>query len=378
MTTTTKLTAALTGLLLSGAAAADCPTRPSWPTKAWPQRPVDAVAKAAALKALEDYAFTLEGADGERLGLRTDGLVLVKGGALIYERYGRGYGPENKHLAWSVAKSVSSALTGVAVKRGALDLEDSICAHLPEYQGQDACRIKVKHPLTFSSGLRWQEDYEDKPYQTSSVIAMLFGVGHRDQLAHVLGHQVLHEPGTQWNYSTGDAELLAAVVKRALEKTDGRDAFWTLLFDKLGMKVAFEEDLKGTPLGGSMVYATPRDYAKFGWLYLNDGCWNGERILPEGWVKASVTPSAAFAASAPERSRTPSGYGWWLNKPTPAQDKPKPWANSPDDAYAADGHWGQLIIVVPSEDLVIVRTGDDRKKDMDQDTLITLSLEVAR
>ena len=213
----------------------------------------------------------------------------------------------------------------------------------------------------------------------SSPIAMLFGAGHRDQLGFILSHKLVAEPGKRWNYSTGDAELVSAVAKRALQKAHGRDAFWTLMFDKIGMTNAtFEEDEKGTPQGGSMVFATLRDFAKFGFLFLNDGCWAGERILPEGWVKDSTTVSDVFNASAPDSETTPSGYSWWLNQPSAARNKPRPWADTPDDTYAALGHWGQRIIVVPSEDTLVVRIGDDREGSIDVNELTKFALGVSR
>ncbi|MEW6431129.1 MAG: serine hydrolase [Myxococcota bacterium] len=353
-----------------------CPSRPSWPTDGWPVKPVDATAKKNELERLESFAFTLLEPDSARKGIRTDGLVIIKNGAIIYERYGRGFTETNKHISWSVAKSVSSALIGVAVKQGALRLDDSICEYLRGYSGQAVCGITVKHALTFATGLAWQEEYEDKGYQVSSVISMLFGVGHRDQLRHILTHRQATRPGEQWLYSTGDAELASAVAKGALERKVGKGAFWKLLFDKLGMKATLEEDVLGTPLGGSMVYATPRDFAKFGWLFINDGCWDGERLLPEGWVKDSTTISEAFEKYATADEKTPSGYAWWLNQP--AHGNPKPWPDAPDDTYAALGHWGQRIIVIPSEDIVIVRTGDDREGSVDVNELLKYALPVAR
>jgi CubicO group peptidase (beta-lactamase class C family) len=374
--------AVLVGCLALGstlAAAQTCPTRPSWPTDEWPVSLVSPTAKAAELKALEDFAFTLIGEDKERKGFRTDGLVIIKNGVIVYERYGRGHDETKRHISWSVAKSFSSALVGIAVREGALKLEDSVCAVLPEFEGTPQCAITVKDAITFATALGWQEEYENATYQVSSVISMLFGVGHRNQLKHILGHKLVGEVGKRWSYSTGDAELASALAKRALAKKHGNDAFWKLLFEPIGMKrVVLEEDIEGTPLGGSMVYATPRDYAKFGFLFLNDGCWNGTRIMPAGWVAASTTPSDAFLATAPDDEKTSSGYSWWLNRPIPTQNKPKPWADLPEDTYAALGHWGQRIIVVPSEDVIVVRTGDDREGSIDVNELTKLSLAVAR
>jgi CubicO group peptidase (beta-lactamase class C family) len=155
-------------LVISIALAQTCPTRASWPTEEWPRNPVNTTAKAAEIKALEDYAFTLVGKDSERLGYRTEGLVIIKNGAIIYERYGRGFDETKRHLSWSVAKSFSSALVGIAVKQGALRLEDSICEHLSEYQGTPQCAITVKDAITFGTALGWQEEYEDQSYQVSS------------------------------------------------------------------------------------------------------------------------------------------------------------------------------------------------------------------
>ena len=371
--------ALLVALTLSSslALAQNCPTRPTWPTTEWPKNL--AAGKETQIKALEDFAFTLTGKDSERLGYRTEGLVIIKNGAIVYERYARGFDETKRHLSWSVAKSISSALVGVAVKQGVLELDDGICQYLSEFEGSPQCAITVKDAITFGTALGWQEEYEDQSYQVSSVISMLFGSGHRDQLKHILTHKLVAEPGKRWSYSTGDAELASALAKRALAKGLGKDVFWKLLFDPIGMpRATFEEDAKGTPLGGSMVWATPRDFAKFGYLFLNDGCWAGERILPEGWVAASTTPSDVFVATAPDDEKTPSGYSWWLNRPVPSQNKPMPWPDIPEDTYAALGHWGQRIIVVPSQDVIVVRVGDDRDGSIDVNELAKLSLAVTR
>ncbi len=360
------------------AAAQTCPVRDSWPTTGWPVQLVDTTAKATALKTMEDYLFTLVGADADRLGLRTDALLIIKHGVIKYERYGRGYGPTNRHISWSAGKSITSALMGAAVAQGAISLGDSICTYLREFSGP-VCNITVKDSITFGTGLDWQEGYEHESYQTSSVIAMFFGVGHRDQLTHILTHRFYGTPGTSWRYSTGDAELASAVAKRALDAKAGANSFWTVLFNEVGMsRIVLEEDLKGTPLGGSHYFATARDFARFGYLFLNDGCWDGKRLLPAGWVTASTTVSDPFRASAAPTDGTPSGYMWWLNKPVPEQGKPKPCADAPEDAYYADGHWGQFVVVVPSEDVVIVRLGDDRNDAVDMNKLIPYALEVVR
>lgn len=366
-------------ILVCGAAAAEpCPSRPSWPTAGWPVQLVDPIAKAAEIAELETFAFTLTGKDSERQGVRTDSLLIFKRGTLVYEKYARGFDVDKPHLSWSIAKSFTSALIGVAVKEGVVSLSDSICRQLPEAEATGHCDVTVEQLLSFSSGILWQEEYENGVYQHSSIISMLYGSGHRDQLAHILSHPLRDPPGARWSYSTADAQLAALIAKRALEAKHGKDAFWVLLFDRIGLgELVVEEDLKGMPQGGSAMYATPRDFAKFGFLFLNDGCWNGERLLPEGWVKKSVTPSAAYVATLPAEPR-PNGLSWWLNRALPEVGRPKPWPDAPEDAYAASGYWGQRIIVIPSEDLLIVRFGDDRKQVIDANGLITRAMAVAR
>lgn len=357
--------------------AQQCPLRERWPAGDWPTQLLSG--KETALADLERYAFTIEGGLYGRQGLHTNSLVVIHHGVLVYEKYARGFGPENRHLSWSVAKSFSSALVGVAVMHGLLALDDSICAHLTGFEGQDVCRIKVRDAITFGTGLDWAEEYEHGQRQTSSVLPMLFGSGHRDQLSHILGHRFAAEPGTRWSYSTADAELAAAVAKQALTKKFGADPFWPALFEPLGMRdVVVEEDARGTPLGGSSFYATPREYAKLGYLFLNDGCWQGTRLLPEGWVAASTTPSPVFVAGAPESEQRPSGYAWWLGKSVPERALPSRWPDIPEDTYAAQGYWGQRIIVVPSEDLVVVRMGDDRQEAMNTNDVIKYVLAVLR
>jgi CubicO group peptidase (beta-lactamase class C family) len=346
----------------------------SWPSKAKEVRET----KKAEIAKLEEYAFTLTGTDGERKGIRTDSLLIIKGGEIVYEKYARGWDELKPHISWSVAKSFSSALTGVAVQQGLLKIEESICRVLKD-QTDATCKLTVRQLLEFSSGLDWQEGYENSSYQASGPISMFFGEGRHDMLGFVLGQRTYAEPGVKWRYSTGESLVLSAVAKGALATRFGaRNWAWTPFFDVMGMRgVTFEEDAKGTPLGGSHVFATSRDYARFGYLYLHDGCWDGARLLPEDWVSRSVTPSGPFASSAGEKEDTPNGWMWWLNQ-TSGPVKVKPWKDAPDDTYSAIGHWGQYVVVVPSLDVVIVRTGDDRNGGIELAQMIPLALEVAK
>ncbi len=359
-------------------ARAICREDATWPEPDWAEAPLP---QSPAMAAFEDYVFTLEGSDEERLGARTDGVVIVHRGRIIYERYARGYARHNRHLTWSVSKSIHNALLGIAVGRGDIGVEDSVCDYYPI--AEDACDMSVDDLLSFGSGYDWNEGYEDEPYYLSSVIAMLYGVGSRDMAAFVAGHELAYEPGTVYRYSSGDSVLLSAVLEAALPAALRISHPWEFLFDPIGMDSAiFERDRAGTFVGSSYLYATPRDMARFGHLFLEDGCWDGEQLLPEGWVDTSVEPNPVFLS---ERSfewarddDASAGRHWWINAPIPDLAIDSRWPSAPPDTYAALGHWGQTIFVIPSRELVIVRTADDRALGgFDKDRYLGLALDLA-
>jgi len=376
---------ALAVLLIPGAAhAQNCPTRSSWPTQAWPDNTAETTAaKAAQIQALEDYAFSRIGKDAERKGIRTDAVVVIHRGAIVYEKYFGSHGPTKRHIGWSVTKSVTSALTGMAVHRGAVSLEDSICDHL-EVGTPESCPVKLKHLLQFSSGFDWTELYEDKSNQASSVLAMLYGEGRRDMARFVAEHRLRDAPGTTYMYSTGESMLLLSAVQESVQKTLQKgDVFpWEWLFTPIGMTSAvLERDAKGHFKGGSHTFATPRDFARFGFLYLNDGCWEGQRLLPEGWVAASTRVSEPFKLRAlAAEPGDAQGRMWWLNQAVPEQGfNDLPWPDVPSDAYAARGHWGQSVTVIPSLDTVVVRVADDREAGaFDLNQFLSLALALVR
>ena len=248
---TAALVLLVAGVSVPGLAGAACPERAEWPTKEWPTGTLPA-GREEALKAFEDYAFTLEGQDEERKGVRTDGVVIIHHGRLVYERYARGFKPEQRHLGWSMSKSVTNAFTALAVANGVLTLDDSICKHV-KASNEAACAITVRNLLEFGSGLDWKEGYEDGSLQTSSVLAMLYGEGRRDMVSFITSHALRDKPGTSWEYSSGDTTLLAGVVGAAMKPRFGDGWEWKLLLDKVGVRSAvFERDGKGVLVGSSL------------------------------------------------------------------------------------------------------------------------------
>jgi CubicO group peptidase (beta-lactamase class C family) len=371
-----------------------CRSLPDQPGHDWRLLPApDDAARVAAVEALDRFAFQQRAPD--RKGIRTDGLLVLRGGAIVHERYADGFDLARPHVAWSCAKSLTAALAGVAVARGALDLDASICRLLPVPGAtvandrilqpwealQPRCDITARHLLQLASGLDWNETYEGKGLQASSVLAMLYGVGRADMAGFVRSHRSRAPPGERFNYSSGDSVLLAAVVGAALSPGLGSSWPAAALFEPLGMESAvLERDAAGTVVGSSLWHATPRDLARLGLLYLADGCWGGERLLPPGFVAASTALSApSRAGAAAGRAGDRFGLGWWLNRPVPELGLPAPWAGVPEDAFAARGHWGQLIAVVPSLGLVVVRTADDREAGaFDLGRFLTLAIAAGR
>lgn len=360
-----KLTALLLLLAtgLAGAARAqDCPTRPYWPTREWHSRVVPTnAARPAQLKALEDYAYTDVGADCDVTRLRTDAVLVIQNGEIVHDRQVHGYDSSGKrHISWALAASITNVLTGVAVQRGVVHLDDSICKYLSDV-ASDHCAITIQHLLESASGLEWIDAQDTASKQAWSLQQMLYGDGHGDTARFVVDQPLRDKPGTSWHESAGDATLLAHVVDAAMQVSSDGDWPWSALFDHTGTNyLVLERDLSGGPLGGTHVWGMPWDFARIGFLFLNDGCWDGQRLLPAGWVVASTTvPQPYRSKKIDAGAKLVPGRLWWLNKAVPEQNTAKPWPQLPDDSYAAIGQGGQYIVVIPALDLLIVRTGDD-------------------
>jgi CubicO group peptidase (beta-lactamase class C family) len=292
--------------------------------------------------------------------VRTDGIVVIQGGELVYERYGRGYTAEMAHPAWSVTKGVVDALYGVAVQEGLLSIDDPVAAHSDVLAADGRDAITFRHLLGMTSGLDFREAYEWAPLR-SSVIAMLYTRGRDDMARFAAGHGVVHPPGSVFAYASGDSVLLMAALRDVVGEERYVDWPWVALFDVIGMDATLERDAAGTFVGSSYLYATPRDLAKLGFLYLQDGRWGDRQVLPAGWAAAAGEPGPAPFY----------GRHWWTNRDAGV----RPWPDAPPDTIAASGHWGQMLYVIPSRDLVVVRTGDDRDGSFDNDAFLRLVLD---
>lgn len=353
--------------------------RDYWPTAGWKmKKPEDIGVNPAKLQKMVDYAFTRTGPEAERKGIRTDGLVVIKNGYLIFEKYAGGFTKDTVHLTWSDSKSFVNTLFGIAVKEGRLKVSDAAYKYYPMLDRGEHRTITIDHLLRMSSGLYSNETYEASPLK-STVNAMLFTTGHHDMAAYAASQDFEAKPGTKWEYASPTPNLLMAMLKNTMSRDDYDRYPWDRLFNKIGMKnVVWERDAAGTFVGSSYLYATPRDMAKFGYLYLNDGVWEGKRLLPEGWVTYSTTLAPAYLTTElSEKEKDDPTYGalWWLNTGLPEKNLPPAFPDAPRDLFLADGHWGQFIIIIPSLDMVIAYTGDNRQKVFDRNHFLKLIID---
>jgi CubicO group peptidase (beta-lactamase class C family) len=390
-----RLAVSLLSVLLVFTAAASL-AETTWPGNDWPIATEAVKSNPTALALFETYAFpaTNDADEVARRGVRTDGVVVIRNGTLVYERYARGYAAETPHLAWSATKSFVHALFGTAIRKGLLaSLDEPVDTYAASLGRKDWRGMTFRDLLDMASGLDFNESYSGSPLD-SSVMAMLYGVGRRDMAQYAASHPLCggetprkcSKPGEFYSYSSGDSNILMALLRAIVEpEFSYADYPWEALFDPTGMRSAvFEMDGAGTFVGSSYVYATPRDLARFGYLYLRDGVWNGERLLPEGWVAEGARPNDSYLATCgrdrqlgPDYCRQEPAYGahWWTNQGLEKAGLASFWPNLPRDFYFAWGHWGQKIYVIPSADLVIVRTADDRDQSFDDEIFLGRALE---
>lgn len=362
------------GLTLSSSAWAADPSCPEaiYPAEAW--EPAEVAAPEDAVAALSAFAFPDTMDDPERRGTRTDGLLVLHGQQVLFEDYGRDWTSDMTHLQWSATKTVSMLLTAIAVREGLLDIDASIC-DLATISNPEACAVTIRDLMEFGSGFAWRETYEGMSPTASSVIGMLFGAGKSDVIPFVTNHPMRDVPGTSYQYSTGDSSLMLAIVGDLLAKKHGPNYPWKLLFEPLGITSAvFESDAAGHFMGGSYLYLTPRDMARVGLLLHTDGCWNGERLIPEGWLAKAKTPAPNLAGRRVQSTEGAlPGWNLWLNQHLAPYNSELPYSEASESAYYAAGHWGQFIFVLPEHDLIIARTGDDRVDRMDRNELFRLA-----
>ncbi len=274
-------------------------------------------------------------------------VVVVHRGRIVGERYADGFDASTPLLGWSMTKTISAALVGTLVRDGRLSLDED--GLLPIWSGDERRNIRLADLMSMSSGLTFNEDYGD----IADITRMLYLTS--DMAAFASGMDLAAPIGTIFNYSSGTSVLVSRIWQDRFQEPSEALAWpGRALFAPLGMSSAvFEADARGTFVGSSYLYATARDWARFGQFLLQDGVWAGRRLLPDGYVAWMRAPSPA-----------PGGhYGQghvWLRGPsagTPQGEDPDQGFDLPEDAFWMLGHDGQSTAVVPSRDLVVVRLG---------------------
>ncbi len=340
-------------------------TAETWPAADWVSAPA---APSPAIEALNAYAFPARD-DASRKGIRTDALLVIRDGEIIYERYAGPTKAETPHLTWSVSKSLMATTLGTAYGSGRFKLDDPVAEFYPPFAGHP--EVKLGHLLNWASGLAWQEGYEYAPLK-STVVAMLYTRGRADMAAYAASIEQEVAAGTRFRYSSGDSNLLSAALRGMLGEPAYKNYPWTALFEPLGISSAvWETDASGTFVASSYAYLTARDLARVGLLMQRDGRWGERQLLPKAWIAFNRTPFANYQPSAETAGEAVPGGQWWLN--AAVAGAAKPWPDVPEDAFAALGHWGQALYVLPSEKLVIVRYGDDRDKSYQHNQLLKLA-----
>jgi CubicO group peptidase (beta-lactamase class C family) len=255
---------------------------------------------------------------------------------IIAEKYADGFNKNSKILGWSMTKSITGTLFGVLQKQGKIDIMKP--APIDEWKNDERAIITINDLLHMNSGLEWEEDYG----KISDATKMLFQAD--DMTKSQIDKPLVGKPNNTWNYSSGTTNLLSGILRKQFKTHQEYLDFWySALIDKIGMNsMVVETDMAGNFVGSSYSWATTRDWAKFGLLYLHKGNWNGEQIFDESWAK--------YVAKPTNGSNGKYGAHFWLNANGDFPDVPR-------DFYRCSGYQGQMVAIFPSQDLVIVRMG---------------------
>ncbi len=288
------------------------------------------------LNELLDTCFDAAGAEPFK---KTLGIAVVYDNQLIAEKYLDGYDANTMFHGWSMTKSITGALAGILFDEGKLNQEEP--AGFAEWQNDERQNITVKNIIQMSSGLDWYENY----FTISDATVML--MQNDDMLGSILDNKLAYDPGSYWNYSSGDANLLSGILRTRINNdADYHNFIYTKLLYPTGMlHTKVETDASGLFVASSYSYGSTRDWARFGMLFLNDGVFASDTILSKEWVDFMKTPA----------SSSDGNYAgtFWLKESNPEQAL----NDVPEDVFFADGFLGQRIYVIPSKKLVVVRMG---------------------
>ncbi len=274
---------------------------------------------------------------------KTRAFLVIYKDKIVAEQYAEGFDKNSLLLGWSMTKSITSTVMGILQCNGKLNVYDE--APFEEWKDDERKKITIHNLLQMNSGLEWVEDYNS----ISDVTKMLFLAEDVTKLQ--INKPLVGEPNKTWNYSSGTTNVLSAIIRKQFDSHQAYLDFWyEELIDKIGMNsMVLETDMKGNYIGSSYAWATARDWAKFGLLYLNNGQWKDASLFDKDWVTYATTP-------------TPTSEGWygaqiWLNAGGRYPDVPK-------NMYSFNGYQGQNVFILPDQEMVVVRLGLTKNADV--------------
>jgi len=292
------------------------------------------------LKRVVTNAFDISGENDKR----TRAVLVIYKDKIIAEQYGTGFNKNSKICGWSMTKSITATCFGILQKQGKMNIMQR--APIEEWAKDERSKITINDLLHMNSGLEWNEDYS----KISDAVKMLYL--SYDMTKSQIDKPLVGKPNATYYYSSGTSNLLSGILRQQFKTHQEYLDFWyTNFIDKIGMNsMVIETDMAGNYVGSSYSWATTRDWAKFGLLYLHKGNWNGEQLFDESWAKYVATPTNG--------SNGDYGAHFWLNAGGRYPDAPR-------DLYSANGFQGQKVFIIPSQDIVIVRMGltNDEKFD---------------
>ncbi|WP_165782605.1 serine hydrolase domain-containing protein [Leptospira neocaledonica] len=288
--------------------------------------------------------------------IRTNAILVIQNGKIILETYSSGFGPKTLHPTWSISKFLLNGAVGQAVALGKLDLEKPVRFYLQKFPISNLGELKVKHLLFFASGIEWKERYEWAPFN-SDILEILYGEGNRDITDYISKLKFSHVPGEKISYSSGDSNLLSAVLSSV------ENNFPEMYFKRTGISLyVWERDGKGIPVASSYAYLSARDLAKIGLLYSDEISGRSSGIFPKDWISKTFR-IYDLKSKRPwylDTFRIPSMGGHvYLNRFSPDSEDLYYPQLSPRSFFAS-GHWGQFLVVDPEKKLIVIRLGNDR------------------
>ncbi len=302
---------------------------------------------------LEGFTYTHEGKTRTLADLYTDmetsGLIILHDGQLVHESYGRGADAGTRFTTWSLVKSITSTLVGVAVAEGKIDsVDDQLSKYLPEVIGTAYDGVTIKQALQMSSGIRYDPDlWDGKMDDTITFMTKSVVTGQKPSFDLAIRFKREHEPGTEFNYNTAESQVLLELVRR-VSGMSAADYLEQTIWRPLGMEhdagwIIDAAGADGAEIGGAMFNAALRDWARFGLFIEQGGVWNGAQILPVDWVDRATVSDDAHLKPGIVHPNPNRGYAWH-------------WWTYADGTFTASGANGQTLYIDRENDIVVARS----------------------